>query len=89
MTQREQIEALRTEVAELRKQVSAMAVAMVELAVQRPYAPAPIQVVPQPWNPQPWNPWPTITCSSTTNLGNRSSLASDVGWAVSTGGLPS
>lgn len=67
-----EVQALRKEIVELRKQVSALSVAIVELAANRhvqyvPYvAPVPFYRPPtSPWN-QPYNPQPYITWGNTT-----------------------
>lgn len=80
MTAREEIKELRDEVAELRKQLSAMAVAMAQLAAYRPVQYVqPIQYVPyvqptpyvRPWQWQPQS-WPLITYSSGAQSANQS-----------------
>lgn len=62
MTQREEIAALKAEVEELRGQLSALAVAMVELAAKQP-----VQYVPYvaPIYPQPYPTYPQITYGTT------------------------
>jgi len=60
--------ALRDEVAELRKQLSAIAVAIAELAAKTPYS-YPVYIPYQPYVP-PVNPWPQqpwITYGTETN----------------------
>lgn len=71
MTAKEQIEALKDEIAELRQQMSAMAVAMAELAAKQPVQYVPYYVPPsQPnWWPRPSLPWATYSTGTDTNTG--------------------
>lgn len=67
MTQREEIAALKAEVEELRGQLSALAVAMVELAAKQPvqYVPYVAPIYPQPYQWWPYPTYPQITYGTT------------------------
>lgn len=55
-TQREQIDGLREEIAELRKQLSAISVAMAELAARAPSVITYVYSTPAPAIQPPWSP---------------------------------